>query len=93
MLRDGAGRFIARFDLAIPSVRLGIEAHSRSHHTGPKSEASDERRDRRAAEQGYEIVYLGYAETTQTPGEVREQIERIVARRANDLGVALPPAM
>ena len=44
-IRSAAGVLVARPDLAIPSLRLGIEAHSRTFHTGPRREAFDERRD------------------------------------------------
>lgn len=88
-IRDGK-RLIARVDLAVPLVRLGIEAHSRSFHTGAAAEARDERRDRAAAEVGWELQYFGFAETHQTPLDVCRSIERIVARRARDLGIVLP---
>ncbi len=37
------GSFLARVDLAIPSVRPGIEAHSRSFHAGTHQEIVDQR--------------------------------------------------
>ncbi|MDP2292657.1 MAG: hypothetical protein Q8M22_15835 [Actinomycetota bacterium] len=87
-IRSASGAFVARPDLAVPSLRLGIEAHSRKHHTGPRQEAFDERRDNRAAEHGWYISYVGWADT-RTPASVRRSIERIVARRASDLGLDL----
>ena len=90
MIRDDHGRFIARVDLAVPIVRLGVEAHSRQHHFGATAESYDERRDNLVAEQGWDLRYVGYAETTQTPAQVRRFIERLVARRAADLGIVLP---
>jgi hypothetical protein len=60
VLKDGRGGFIARLDLAIPSARLGLEAHSRRFHFGPIREAADEDRDLRAAACGWEIMYLGW---------------------------------
>ena len=93
-VRDADGRFIARCDLAVPAVRLAIEAHSRRHHTGSEREAYDERRDNRLAEFGWDVRYVGWADTTDTPQAVRRYVERLVARRATDLGVPLlpPPA-
>lgn len=88
-IRDARGRFVARVDLAVPRVRLGVEAHSRQFHTGPRAEALDQRRDNRAAEAGWDLRYVGYADTVQTPSEVRRFVERLVARRAADLGIAL----
>ena len=49
-----AGVFVARLDLAIPSIRLGIEGHSRDFHFGPVREAADEDRDLRVAACGWE---------------------------------------
>ena len=34
VVRDERGRFVARIDVAMPSIKLGIEAHSRAFHTG-----------------------------------------------------------
>jgi hypothetical protein len=91
VVRDERGRFVARLDLAVPVVRLGIEAHSRKHHFGPRREALDEQRDNRLALLGWDLRYLGFADTTQTPGQVRTMIEAVVARRALDLGIELAP--
>jgi very-short-patch-repair endonuclease len=89
-LHTPAGLFIARFDLALPWARLGIEAHSRSYHLGAQAERYDEDRDMRAAQQGWEIAYLGFA-ATRAPHAVRRDIELLVARRAADLGLSPPP--
>jgi very-short-patch-repair endonuclease len=83
---DQRGRLVARVDLAFPELRLAIEAHSRRFHTGPRQEALDEGRDRALAEVGWLTVYIGWTETTVSPGSVAHQIQRIVAQRAADLG-------
>jgi hypothetical protein len=49
-LRTPTGLFVARFDLAVPAVRLGIEGHSRSFHLGEAVERYDENRDTRAGQ-------------------------------------------
>lgn len=87
-IRSASGALVARPDLAVPSLRLGIEAHSRKHHMGPRQEAFDERRDNRAAEHGWHMSYVGWADTS-TPAAVRRSIERIAAQRARDLGLDL----
>jgi hypothetical protein len=89
-LRDD-GAFVARFDFAIPWVRLGIEAHSRSFHLGELAERYDESRDMRASKVGWDIEYLGFA-ATRAPDAVRRDIEAIVLRRATDLGLTPPTA-
>ena len=80
-LVDGAGRHVARFDLAMPSIRLGIEAHSREFHFGRAAEAADEDRDHRVAACGWDTVYLGYM-STRRPSETVELMREIVAARA-----------
>lgn len=83
-----SGEFVARPDLAVPALRLAIEADSRKHHTGPAQEAFDERRENRLAEEGWQTSYVGWADAA-SPATVCRSIERIVARRAADLGVDL----
>ena len=83
-----SGEFVARPDLAIPALRLAIEADSRKHHTGPAQEAFDERRENRMAEEGWQTSHVGWADKA-APATVCRSIERIVARRAADLGVDL----
>ena len=90
-VRSASGAFVARPDLAIPSLRLAIEAHSRQHHTGPRREAFDQRRDNLLAVEGWHTAYVGWADTTSTPAAVCSVIEAIVARRALDLCVDLAP--
>jgi very-short-patch-repair endonuclease len=91
-IRDSGGRFVARVDLAVPIVRLGIEAHSRRFHTGPHQEAIDQRRDNAVALQGWELTYIGYDDAKRTPRQVCQYVERLVQRRALDLGIDLPKA-
>ena len=59
-VRDARGRFVARLDLAMPSIRLGVEAHSRRFHFGAAAEAADERRDLKLAALGWEVLYVGW---------------------------------
>lgn len=80
VLKDDRGRFVARFDLAIPAARLGLEAHSRQFHFGPSREAADEDRDLRAGGCGWEAVYLGwYAQ--RRPAEVAELVADVCRAR------------
>jgi hypothetical protein len=85
------GAFVARPDLAIPSLRLAIEAHSRKHHTGPTNEAFDEQRDNLLAVEGWDTAYVGWSAANSSPLLVRRVIEQIVTRRASDLGIDLAP--
>jgi hypothetical protein len=80
VIADEAGKFVARVDLGIPAVRLGIEGHSRGFHFGPMLEAADEDRDLRATACGWELIYLGwYAQ--RRPTEVVQIIAKICRAR------------
>lgn len=83
-IRDAGGRIVARVDLAIPSVRLGLEAHSRRFHFGPQAEPLDEQRDLRAASCGWELLYLGWY-SAKRPSEVVGAVAAVVAARSRDL--------
>lgn len=89
IIRDASGDFVARVDLALPPIRLGIEGHSRRFHVGRMVEAYDEDRDIRAAKAGWEIVYLGHA-ATRSARRVRCDIEAIADRRRHDLRLVPP---
>jgi hypothetical protein len=79
-IRNPAGRIIARTDIGIPSVRLGLEAHSRQFHFGPQLEPLDEQRDIRAAACGWELLYLGWYATFR-PSEVLMMVKEVAAAR------------
>ncbi|HEX4982345.1 MAG TPA: type IV toxin-antitoxin system AbiEi family antitoxin domain-containing protein [Ilumatobacteraceae bacterium] len=87
-IRDRRGASVARVDLAIPSVRLGIEAHSRRFHFGPDAGRLDEQRDLAAAAVGWELLYLGW-HAAKRPSEVRAVIRQIVEARKSDLSAAM----
>lgn len=63
VVRDELGRFAGRIDLAMPSIKLGIEAHSRAFHTGATRERADEDRDLRLTALGWQILYVGWQYT------------------------------
>jgi hypothetical protein len=85
---DRQGAFVARVDLAIPSVRLGIEAHSRRFHFGPDAEPLDEQRDLAVAAVGWELLYLGW-HAAKRPSEVRAIIRRVVEARKSALSAPM----
>ena len=87
-IRDESGNFLACVDLAFPVVRVGIEMHSRSFHSGTHQELLDQRRENQCIEEGWQFVYLGWADR-KTPAQARAYLERVVARRARDLHVDL----
>jgi len=84
VLRRDDGCFVARIDIAMPSVRLGLEAHSRQFHFGPDAEPLDEQRDLAAAACGWELAYLGWY-ASKRPKEVVAIIRLVVAARQRDV--------
>jgi hypothetical protein len=84
---DANGRFVARVDLGFPSVKLGLEAHSRRFHFGPQLEPLDEQRDLRAAACGWELLYVGWY-SAKKPAEVVTAVAAVVAARRRALRVA-----
>ena len=81
---DERGEFVARVDLAIPELRLGVEAHSRRFHFGPDAESSDENRDLRLAACGWDLLYLGW-HATKSPQVVAGIVGDVVAMRQGEL--------
>jgi hypothetical protein len=85
-IRTPAGVFVARPDLAIPSIKLAIEAHSREFHFGRAAEGSDEDRDNELADLGWDTRYLGY-QSTRRPQATADQLAVAIATRVAQLGV------
>jgi hypothetical protein len=83
-IRDSTGRIVARTDLGMPSIRLGLEAHSRRYHFGPDAEALDEDRDIAAAACGWELLYIGWY-ATQRPADVLAVVRQVARVRSREL--------
>ena len=79
-IRDGSGRIVACADIGIPSVRLGLEAHSRRFHFGPDAEPLDEQRDLVVGTCGWQLHYLGWY-ATRRPTEVLAIVKQLIAAR------------
>jgi len=84
-LKESCGKHVARFDLAMPSIRLGIEAHSREFHFGREAETRDEDRDHRVAMCGWDTMYLGW-QSAHRPAQTLERVRLVVAGRSRSLG-------
>jgi len=82
-IRDASGVLVARTDLGIPAVRLGLEGHSRQFHFGPLQEPLDEQRDLRVAACGWELLYLGWY-AAQHPELVARRVREVVRARRRD---------
>ena len=88
---DPTGHVVARVDLAFPSVKLGLEAHSRRFHFGPVYEPLDEDRDLAVAACGWELLYLGWY-ATRHPAEVLRRVEEVVRARKCELSQRISAA-
>jgi hypothetical protein len=84
-VRDGAGRLAGILDLAFPSIRLGVEAHSRQFHFGRDAEQRDEDRDHRLARCGWEVLYVGWQHTS-SPEAVLSLVTETARHRRRLLG-------
>jgi hypothetical protein len=82
---DAAGDLIARCDLGIPVLRLGIEYHSDQWHFGPRRGRSDRRRDLRASAVGWELIYLDAADH-ETPDDAVATVVEVARSRRGHLG-------
>ena len=87
-VRDATGSVVARPDLAIPSLRFAVEAHSREFHFGRAAERADEDRDHRLAMVGWDTMYLGF-QSTRRPKDTAAMVATAVRARAAQLGVPL----
>ncbi|MEZ5218851.1 MAG: hypothetical protein R2715_20230 [Ilumatobacteraceae bacterium] len=90
-LHDAGGRFVARFDAALPAVKVALEAHSRAHHLGARLETHDETREAAVTELGWLIEYVSWRQVTQRPDEFHAHLRRVVAQRREQLGLDPPP--
>lgn len=81
---DDHGEVVARVDLAIPDVKVAVEAHSRRHHFGPRAERLDESRDVRLAACGWEVIYVGWHQS-KTPDAVAGAVAAVVQARRRHL--------
>jgi hypothetical protein len=81
---DDTGHLVAKTDIGIPSVKLGLEAHSRQFHFGPDAEPLDEQRDLAAGICGWDLQYLGWY-ATRRPNDVLAVVKKLIAARRRQL--------
>jgi len=53
-----AGRVVARFDLAYPALRIGVEYDSYRHHAGRQAWRADRSRHNRATALGWSVLHV-----------------------------------
>jgi very-short-patch-repair endonuclease len=79
-VRNSAGEFVGRLDLALVDCRVGIEYHSDQWHHGPRRGRGDRRRDAALAAVGWQVLYLD-ATDHRSPAEAVELVRATVAQR------------
>lgn len=87
LVRNGDGMVVAEIDVAFPSVRLGLEAHSRQFHFGARAERFDEQRDVQLATLGWEVLYVGWHHTSR-PEAVLGSVRQVIEQRRRRLDAA-----
>ena len=77
--RDGA--LLAELDLAIPSLKIGVEGQSWRWHASPSARADDARRKRRLRRLGWEIVEVWWSDLDRMR-EVADDLQLVIDLRA-----------
>lgn len=77
---DGARHPLARLDLAIPDLLIGVECQSWRWHGTPTARADDARRRRRLRALGWEIVEVWWTDLDRLD-EVLEELVTLIDRR------------
>lgn len=76
-----------RIDLAMPSIKLGIESHGRRFHWGRQAEEADNERDLALAAAGWQLLYVTW-DQLQDPIALRERIVAAADGRKADRNTA-----
>ena len=80
-----------QLDAAIPALRLGIEADSKTYHANADQVAKDRRRDMELATQGWTVIRFTEAELNDHPQEVM-QVFMTTLRKLGNGGTTSPNA-
>ena len=78
------GRLLARLDLAIPSLRIGVECQSWAWHATPEAQHRDARRRGMLRQLGWEIVDVWWRDLRQ-PDRVLAELRHLVRQRSAEL--------
>jgi len=83
-VRDPAGRFVARVDFAVPSLRIAFEAHSLQHHVGVSAARRDAARDTALRKVEWIAEYITAADVRDAPATQR-RIQQLVRARTAEI--------
>lgn len=81
VVRDDAGRFVARPDFVYPAARLAIEAESRLHHELERDVARDQHRRNALMLIGWRILHVRWEELVEHPERIVEQVRAALGSR------------
>ena len=76
-----------RLDIAMPTIKLGVECHSRSYHFGAGHEDADNVRDLAAGSAGWQLIYVTMSQLAD-PGGFVNQVAAIARARQRQFGSA-----
>ncbi len=79
-VRDVDGTLLAELDLALPSLRIGVECQSWRWHASPRAKADDNQRKRRLRGLGWEILELWWTDLD-LMDDVAADLDIAIARR------------
>lgn len=79
-VRDVDGTLLAELDLALPSLRIGVECQSWRWHASPRAKADDNQRKRRLRALGWEILELWWTDLD-LMDDVAADLDIAIARR------------
>ena len=74
------GRLLAELDLALPSLKIGVECQSWRWHATPSARAADARRKRRLRALGWEIVEVWWSDLDRMD-EVADEVQAVIDSR------------
>jgi very-short-patch-repair endonuclease len=74
---DSSGRFVGRVDFAIPQLRIGIEAHSKQHHSSPEAHQRDRKRHDDIVAADWRVRYITSKEMDD-PCRLRNGVQRMI---------------
>jgi very-short-patch-repair endonuclease len=81
-IRAGGRSF--RIDLAMPSIKLGVESHGRQFHWGRGVEEADNERDLMLASAGWSLLYVTWSQL-QEPDRFVTAVQKAAAARSLQL--------
>ena len=89
-LMDSAGRFIARPDFVYPEWKVVVEGHSRRWHEGDEVESKDRAKHERLVSEGYEVIYVTWADAIRFHEGVVNRVEGALRRAGWEPGLEKP---